>query len=115
MCDDLKMKIEMNYEPFDLLRRKIDDKLTNIESIQHTQDKIEGDLSALGEKFKKNMQMIKSFIDEIQNFLNLLERRILQLESCIFSPLQEICNEESGQSFKQRKKKFKQKDILFFS
>ena len=36
------------------------------------------------------MNMTKNFIDEIQIFVNKVERRVLQLEHIIFNPLESL-------------------------
>ena len=87
VCSGLKVKMETNFEPLDILRKKFDDQIANLESMKSAQDQITGNLNALEEKFKKNMGMIKGFIEEIQDFVNKLERRVLQLEHCVFQLL----------------------------
>ena len=44
------------------------------------------DFAHFKEDFKKNRDFINHFVDEFQNFVNKLERRVLKVEHCILFP-----------------------------
>ena len=69
------------------LKKRISEQMTNFTNINKVQEENASNLDQLGEKFGKNMGMIKNFINEIQDFVNKVERRVLRLEHVVLPPL----------------------------
>jgi len=82
---EVKEKFEMIPEAFETLKKRLDDKLVQFELAQKTQGQITGDLKTLEGRFSEKMGFIRNFIEEIQGFVNKLERRVLQVEHIVYS------------------------------
>jgi len=87
-----------------LLKRRLEDYVAKFETMQAEQTKLSESLLSLDQRFTRNMGMIKSFIDEIQNFVNKVERRVLRLEHIVLSLIEDLTIEDSGPKPSKREK-----------
>ena len=104
LIDELKEKLEMAPDSISLLKRRIEDYVVKFEAMQAEQTKLSESLLSLDQRFTRNMGMIKSFADEIQNFVNKAERRVLRLDHIVLSPIEDLTIEDSGQKPSTREK-----------
>ena len=102
--DKLKEKLEMVTDSISLLKRRIEDHVVKFETMQAEQTKLSESLLSLDQRYTRNMGMIKGFIDEIQNFVNKVERRVLRLEHIVLSPIEDLTIEDSGPKPSTREK-----------
>ena len=73
------------------MKNRFEDYITNLGNIETIQKETASNLVFLEERSQKNMKMIRSFIAEIQNFVNILERRVLHVKKTpIFSPFDDL-------------------------
>ena len=60
------------------------------------------------------MEFIRGFIEQFQDFVNKLERRVLRIEHCVFCPigedLTEVCSEKDKDPGKKNKPKTKRQN-----
>jgi len=103
--EDIKAKLEMMSESFETLTKRLNEKSGDFAFIKDDEKKFAENLNSLEEKFKNKMEMTKSIILEIQDFINKVERRLLQVERVIFCPTEDlICEENLGLEAKKNKR-----------
>ena len=91
----MKEILENELESFTLFKRRVEGRNTTFEAMQKEQTDLSTTLQKLEDRFTKNMGMIKNFIDEKQNFVNKLERRVLQLEHVVFNTPERIDHKDT--------------------
>ena len=98
-------------ESIEQLKKRISAQMTNYTNINKVQEENASNLDQLGEKFGKNMGMIKGFINEIQDFVKRVERRVLMLEHVVLPPL---AFESHGIEKDTQKIRNKKKTYIYF-
>jgi len=88
----------MNQEIFGLgssykLLNDLDKRLEELTTLQIDHKSLVNNFNQLEEGFQKKMGFVKSFVDEIQVFVNKLERRVLRIEHSILFPFGEESND----------------------